>query len=93
MQDKFREELIRTGYVHAPLPLHQEKSLEAECARKKVFDQRVIWNGLEDLPVHSGIGTMEERKGGGRVGGSTIRVTAPTQRNTMPYDDGATAHI
>lgn len=93
MQDKFREELIRTGYVHAPLPLHQEKSLEAECARKKVFDQRVIWNGLEDLPVHSGIGTMEERKGGGRVGGSTIRVTAPTQRNTMPYDDGATAHM
>ena len=93
MLDIFREELIQTGYIHSPLPLHQEKSLEAECAKKKVMNRKVIWNGEQEMPSKSGIGTMEKTEGAGRNGGSTIRIKAPTGRNTEPYDDGATAYM
>lgn len=93
MQDQFREELIRTGYIHSPLPLHQERSLEAERARKKVLKSRILWDGEENMPSQSGIGTISRTEGAGRNGGCTIRITAPTKRNTMPYDDGATAHL
>lgn len=93
MLDIFREELIRTGYIHSPLPLHQERSLEAERAKKKILNRKILWNGEQELPCKLGIGTMEKIKGAGRNGGSTVRIKAPTQRNTMPYDDGATAYM
>ena len=93
MRDTFREELIQTGYIHSPLPLHQEKSLEAEMAKKEVLKSRIFWSGEQDMPFWSGIGIMKKMEGAGRNGGSTIRVTAPTRRNTMPYEDGATAYM
>ena len=90
MQKTFQEELIRTGYIHSPLPLHTERSLEAERAKKEVKKRKRIWDGGKDMPVHSGIGRMERVAGAGRTGGDTVRITAPTARNTVPYEDGAT---
>lgn len=37
MKETFRKELIQTGYVHSPLPLHQEKSLEREREEKPIL--------------------------------------------------------
>ena len=95
MLETFREELIQTGYIHSPLPLHPERSLEAEQAAKEVLERRIIWNGANLQgsipPAFSGIGTLAEAKGAGRDGGDTLRVTAPTARDTAPYEDGATA--
>lgn len=90
MDKQFCEELIQSGYIHFPLPLHQERSLDAERARKKVLDYKVIWDGKQNMPSHLGIGTMNRIEENGR---STIRVNAPTQRNTVPYEDGVTAYM
>lgn len=93
----FHKELIETGYIHSPLPLHREYSLEAEMAQKEILSYRSLWDGkkedLWDMPLKSGIGTMEKVEGAGRKGGSVIRIIAPTARNTMPYEDGATAAL
>lgn len=95
MRETFREELIRTGYIHSPLPLHRERSLETEQAAKEVLDCRAIWDGAdpsrEIQPVLSGIGTMGIEKCAGQGGGDAIRITAPTARDSLPYEDGATA--
>ncbi|MBP3704210.1 MAG: glycoside hydrolase family 9 protein, partial [Clostridia bacterium] len=83
MREEFRRELIETGYVHSPLPLHEERSLHTEQLSKPVLARRVLWNGGENPPQHIGIGSMTQE-------GDVLRVTAPTTRATMPYNDGAT---
>ena len=50
MKETFRKELIQTGYVHSPLPLHQEKSLEREREEKPILAKKVIWDGTQKLP-------------------------------------------
>ena len=47
MKETFRKELIQTGYVHSPLPLHQEKSLEREREEKPILAKKVIWDGTQ----------------------------------------------
>ena len=86
MKDSFRKELLESGYVHSPLPLHEEKSLHTEQLKKPVLKKRVLWNGETELPQHEGIGEMVRE-------GNTLKVTAPTTRATMPYEDGATRHF
>ena len=93
MREIFRRELIQTGYVHSPLPLHQEKSLEAEREGKEIVRRRIIWDGGENMPSHSGIGTMERAAEGGRNGQDAVRVRGSVMRNTLPYEDGANAHL
>lgn len=86
MRELFRDELVRSGYLHTPLPLHREKSLESECAKKEVLSRRLLVQNGQDMPFQSGIGTMERE-------GEVIRIKAPTRRDTVPYEDGATAHL
>ena len=69
MKETFRKELIQTGYVHSPLPLHQEKSLEREREEKPILAKKVIWDGTQKLPEHSGRGAVAGRDGMGRRGG------------------------
>lgn len=93
IREQFRKELIQTGYIHSPLPLHQERSLEAEKQQKKVLCRRMIWDGKAEMPSQSGIGTMDRVEGAGRDGEAVIRIKAPTRRDSMPYEDGATADL
>lgn len=86
MQESFRRELIKTGYVHSPLPLHQERSLEAERERKTVLKKKSIWNEASAMPLQEGIGGIKWVAGAGRDGGSVIRITAPTSRSTSKKD-------
>lgn len=87
MRETFREELMRTGYIHSPLPLHQERSLEEERRRKPVVRSRSLWNGEGALPSLTGIGRMEVVQGGGRTGGNVIRLTGPTSRKDASYEE------
>lgn len=73
MLESFKQELIQTGYVHSPLPLHQEKSLEAERAAKKVLNRRSVWTKGDPLPVIQGIGRLQQKD-------EELFVTAPTTR-------------
>lgn len=93
MREEFRRELIHTGYIHSPLPLHRERGLEAEMKEKKVLKEKVIWREGCKPPAFSGIGTMEEIKKTGENKTGALRVKGPTIRNEMPYEDGATAHL
>ncbi len=88
MQKTFREELIRTGFVHAPLPLHQERSLEAEREKKPVLKSRVLWSGEDPLPGLEGIGSIRRVEGAGRNRGNVIRVVGPTDRSHEKYEEG-----
>lgn len=88
MKDSFLQELINTGYVHSPLPLHQERSLEAERAAKEVLKKKDIWKDGDEMPLRTGNGKMEYVKKTGRNGGGAIRITAPTSRYAA-YEDGA----
>ena len=82
MKETFRKELIVSGYVHSPLPLHQEKSLEREREEKPALARKVIWDGTQKLPEHSGRGAAAEKNGRGSSGGKTVYVTLPTARKT-----------
>lgn len=87
MQEAFRKILIDTGYIHFPLPLSKENTVERELAEKKVTRRQTIWNGEENLPSFTGIGKMEMIPLAGRSRGNVIRVTGPTSRADKKYED------
>ena len=43
-----QKELAESGWIHMPLPLHEENSLEAVCAQKPVLASRSVWEGEEN---------------------------------------------
>ena len=42
---EFQQELEESGYIHRPLPLHEEVSLEQREKEKKVTATCPIWTG------------------------------------------------
>lgn len=59
--ETFAEELRRSGYLHRPLPLHEETTREARLRRRAVLDAKTVWTPAEALPT-------TPWQGGGRVG-------------------------
>lgn len=88
MKKEFKQELIQTGYIHSPLPLHQERSLEAERAKKEVLKSRPIWTDSEAMPGLTGIGTVAKVENASKEGGPVIRVVGPTERDKVLYSEG-----
>lgn len=48
-----QKELAESGWIHMPLPLHEENSLEAVCARKPVLASHAVWEGEENAEWRS----------------------------------------
>lgn len=65
MKKEFEQELQETLYVHRPLPLHPERSLEASFPKKKVEAQRILYSAGERIadPVADREGTLSEENG------------------------------
>ena len=42
LSDLFQRELAESGYLHIPLPLHEEDGLEAACAKKDVLKVHTV---------------------------------------------------
>lgn len=79
---EFQRELEETLYIHKTLPLHRERSLEAEFAHKKVLQSRVLWNTPKDrMPRHDGLGWLETAM---QEDTPVLRVTAPTRCDHWP---------
>lgn len=79
---QFRRELEDTLYIHKALPLHRERSLEAEFPHKSVLQSRVLWNGPKhELPVHAGPGTLKTARRGSV---DVLRISAPTRCDHWP---------
>lgn len=76
-----------TGMLHAPLPLHKERSLEAAIYKKPVLERKALWpNGEGVSVVHQGLGSLSMVEGG-KVSPQAIRLIAPFVADKWP--DGA----
>lgn len=70
MKEQFKNDLIRSGFIHRPLPLYPEGSLEKQWESRKVIAKEAIWNkDTKTLPIHSGEGEViyEKSQAGDRV--------------------------
>lgn len=79
MNREFLQELRDSLYVHRPLPLHPERSLEASFPGKKVLASKILYDGRTAVsrPQGSGVSRMEERDG-------VITVEAPLRADRWP---------
>lgn len=85
MQDLY-EELESTLYIHRPLPLHEERSLEADDARKNIVKSRpvcAIRGGLEGWS-HRGPGSLTFAERSDPAGGGYLLLTSPTVMPSWP---------
>lgn len=79
MREEFLRELQDSLYLHRPLPLHEERSLEASFPNKKVITSRVLY-GKDEMaakPVASGMATLVRS-------GKVLTVRAPLRSNFWP---------
>ena len=55
----FRKDILESGYVHKPLRLHEDKSVETAGLQKKVLHSEILCD-MESLDgwTHDGIGTL-----------------------------------
>lgn len=73
METEFERELKESLYVHRPLPLHRERSLESGFPQKRVTAQRAI----SGAPKAGGTASFEEHP-------DFLRMTAPLRSDRWP---------
>ena len=74
IREQFEQELIRSGYVHSPLPLHRERSMEAHSLSKKILNTKGIFTSGESYPYTAGDETSVSAANG------EIRIAAAQKR-------------
>ena len=85
MNREFLKDLSDSGFIHKPLPLHPEKSLEATLENKEVLKSKTIWkNGNLDGVTQSGSATLGLSEDGGVNGKSALTMTAPFRSEEWP---------
>ena len=57
--ETFVEELRRSGYLHRPLPMHEETTREARLRRRTVLDAKTVWTTADALPTTPWQGVAE----------------------------------
>lgn len=82
MKEGFAKEVQQSMYVHMPLPLHEEKSLENTYRDKKILQSKVLWNGKDKAyePAASELTVMTVEGGEEPF----IRITAPVKTDHWP---------
>ncbi|MDR1438614.1 MAG: glycoside hydrolase family 9 protein, partial [Clostridiales bacterium] len=82
MRSEFLRELADTQCLHAPLPLHPERALEAELAAKPALESRAVWDGLGcEAPRNAGPGSIEREE---TKDGAILRLRAPLRSGCWP---------
>ena len=80
--ETFAEELRSSGYLHRPLPLHEETTREARLRRRTVLDARTVWTPADALPTTPWQGVAEwDELDGKRV----VWLHAPRVCKEWPY--------
>ncbi len=81
----WQEEVLDSLFVHAPLPLHPEQSLEAGFAGKRTSRSKAIWNGSKSdyLPQGAMEGKVTVEKAGDE---ELIRLTGRLHADQWPED-------
>ena len=79
-----QKELAESGWIHMPLPLHEENSLEAVCAQKPVLASRSVWEGEENAGWRStGRGEVTVLRDE-NLGKNILRLEAKTVYDSFP---------
>ncbi len=79
IDEKLKEDIRNTGYVHSPLPLDYSKSFEKFGLDKKVLVSDVLCD-MEDMTKwsHKGIGSFYQTDERSKSGKHSLRLVAPT---------------
>lgn len=79
IDEKLKEDIRNSGYLHSPLPLDYSKSFETFGLKKEVLHSDIICD-MEDLNKwsHRGIGTIRQTDERSIDGQYSLRLSAPT---------------
>lgn len=79
VDQRLREDIRNTGFVHKPLPLDYSKSFETFGLTKTVLKSDVLCD-MEDMSKwsHNGIGTIYQTNERSKDGSHSLRLSAPT---------------
>ena len=82
IDEKLKEDIRNTGYVHSPLPLDYSKSFETSGLLKKVLVSEMLCD-MEDIGkwTHKGVGSISKTAERSKSGSHSLRMTAPTVIN------------
>jgi len=82
---KLKEDIRNTGYVHSPLPLDLTKSFETFGLTKKVIVSDMLCD-METLDKwsHRGVGDMYRTSERSTSGKHSLRLVAPTRTTSLP---------
>ena len=82
IDEKLKEDIRNTGYVHSPLPLDYSKSFETSGLLKKVLVSDMLCD-MEDISnwTHRGVGGISQTAERRKSGNHSLRMTAPTVIN------------
>jgi hypothetical protein len=84
MDSSFLTDLKNTGYIHKPLPIREELSLEERLLKKEVLGRRVLWeDGKLDAWKHSGLGSIELGRDEA-LKRTVFRMTGPVKADRWP---------
>lgn len=60
MKEQFQKDLIKSGFLHRPLPLYEEGALEKEWEKRGVLSKRAVYGKETKIqPVHQGEGCID----------------------------------
>ena len=82
IDEKLKEDIRNTGYVHSPLPLDYSKSFETSGLLKNVLVSDML-SDMEDIRnwTHKGVGGISQTAERRKSGNHSLRMTAPTVIN------------
>ncbi len=78
MNSELLHEVVQSGYVHRPLPVHEERRFLLDLEGKEVIKRKVLWSGggMEGVYL-TGSGSVNLAEGEGRSGGNALVMRAP----------------
>ncbi|MDR1357538.1 MAG: glycosyl hydrolase family 9, partial [Tannerellaceae bacterium] len=85
VDEKLRNDVRNTGFVHSPLPIDYAKSFETFGLTKKALQTNMLCD-MEDMSrwSHRGIGGMEQTGEHSISGKHSLRLTAPVTAKEFP---------
>lgn len=85
IDEKLKEDIRNTGYIHSPLPLDYSKAYETYGITKKVLVSDILCD-MESMDKwsHKGIGAIAQTGERSKTGKHSLRLTAPSRPDKLP---------
>lgn len=78
VDEKLKEDIVKTGYIHSMLPIDNSKSYYENYAKHKKVTRQVVLNDMENLSewTHKGVGTISLTTERCKTGKHSLRMQA-----------------